>query len=166
MHLIPGLPGKTSQEFQIGHSAKITQLFANSMQTLLNWSTACYLIASNLILIWGQIRIRMDFVLADQRSEVKQLASSSSLPWFSLYILKVYGLPDKMIQAIKLLYQNTCAKVLSPDRETDEFDILAGVLQGDTLAPYLFTIVLDFIIIIIIEFLYRIIYDTPKEKCI
>ena len=33
----------------------------------------------------------------------------------------------------------------SPDGETEEFDILAGVLQGDTLAPYLFTIVLDYV---------------------
>ena len=31
-----------------------------------------------------------------------------------------------------------------PDGETDLFDILAGVLQGDTLAPYLFVIVLDY----------------------
>ena len=34
-------------------------------------------------------------------------------------------------------------EVLSPDGETDTFSILAGVLQGDTLAPYLFIIVLD-----------------------
>ena len=34
----------------------------------------------------------------------------------------------------------------TPDGETDYFDILAGVLQGDTLAPYLFIIVLDYIL--------------------
>ena len=42
------------------------------------------------------------------------------------------------------MYQNTMAKVTSPDGETDLFEILAGVLQGDTLAPYLFVIVLDY----------------------
>ena len=31
-----------------------------------------------------------------------------------------------------------------PDGETDEFEIFAGVLQGDTLAPYLFIITLDY----------------------
>ena len=31
----------------------------------------------------------------------------------------------------------------SPDGESKLFDILAGVLQGDTLAPYLFAIVID-----------------------
>jgi len=45
-------------------------------------------------------------------------------------ILKAYGLPNELIQVIKLLYQNARAKVLSPDGETDEFQILAGVLQG------------------------------------
>ena len=31
----------------------------------------------------------------------------------------------------------------SPDGDTEYFDIVAGVLQGDTLAPYLFIICLD-----------------------
>ena len=42
------------------------------------------------------------------------------------------------------MYTNTRAKVITPDGETDEFNILAGVLQGDTLAPFLFIIVLDY----------------------
>ena len=42
------------------------------------------------------------------------------------------------------MYTNTKAKVLSPDGETDLFDIVMGVLQGDTLAPFLFVIVLDY----------------------
>ena len=33
---------------------------------------------------------------------------------------------------------------MTPDGETDLFSIVAGVLQGDTLAPYLFAIVLDY----------------------
>ena len=45
---------------------------------------------------------------------------------------------------IRLMYEGTRAKVLSPDGETKLFDILAGVLQGDTLAPYLFVIVIDY----------------------
>ena len=35
-------------------------------------------------------------------------------------------------------------KGVTPDGETDEFDITAGVLQGDTFAPFLFVIVLDY----------------------
>ena len=33
----------------------------------------------------------------------------------------------------------------SPDGDTDYFDIVAGVLQGHTLAPYLFIICLDYV---------------------
>ena len=34
----------------------------------------------------------------------------------------------------------------SPDGDTDFFDIIAGVLQGDTLALYLFIIFLNYVI--------------------
>ena len=34
----------------------------------------------------------------------------------------------------------------SPDEDTEYFDIVAGVLQGDTLAPYLFIICLDYVL--------------------
>ena len=60
-------------------------------------------------------------------------------------ILEAYGIPGKIVAAIKCLYQNTKAKVMSPDGETEAFDILSGVLQGDTLAPFLFIIVLDYV---------------------
>ena len=40
---------------------------------------------------------------------------------------------------------NTRAKVLSVDGETEKFEITAGVLQGDTLAPFLFIIIVDYV---------------------
>ena len=61
-----------------------------------------------------------------------------------MQILKAYGIPDKIVNAISILYQDTIAKVLSPDGETEYFEIMAGVLQGDTLAPFLFIIALDY----------------------
>ena len=42
-----------------------------------------------------------------------------------------------------MLYKNTKVNVCSPDGDTNFFDIVAGVLQGDKLAPYLFIICLD-----------------------
>ena len=37
-------------------------------------------------------------------------------------------------------------KVCSPDGDTEYFNIVAGVLQGDTLAPYLFIICLNYVL--------------------
>ena len=42
-----------------------------------------------------------------------------------------------------MLYKNTKVKFHSPDADTDYFDIVTGVLQVDTLAPYHFIIWLD-----------------------
>ena len=60
-----------------------------------------------------------------------------------LLILKAYGIPEELVTAI--MYEDTYAKVITPDGETEKFSILVGVLQGDTLAPYLFVIVIDYI---------------------
>ena len=51
-------------------------------------------------------------------------------------ILSLYGIPTVIIDAIKILYTDTSATVLSPDGETSPFHICAGILQGDTLAPF------------------------------
>ena len=51
-----------------------------------------------------------------------------------------YGLPKENVAAIMMLYKNTKVKVRSRDGDINGFDIVAGVLQGETLAPYLFII--------------------------
>ena len=61
-------------------------------------------------------------------------------------ILLAYGIPKETVAAITILYRNTKVKVRSPDGDTEYFDIVAGVLQGDTLAPYLFIICLDYVL--------------------
>ena len=60
-------------------------------------------------------------------------------------ILRAYGIPDKLVDLIERTYTDTLAKVMTPEGLTEAFRILAGVLQGDTLAPYLFIIVVDYI---------------------
>ena len=60
--------------------------------------------------------------------------------------LLTHGLPKETVTAIMMLYRNTKVKVRSPDGDTDYFDIVAGVLQGDTLTPYLFIICLDYLL--------------------
>ena len=71
-------------------------------------------------------------------------------------ILPLYGIPLPIISAIKALYTNTSATIITPDGETNLFEIVAGVLQGDTLAPFLFILVLDYVL--------RLSLDSMQEK--
>ena len=61
-------------------------------------------------------------------------------------ILLAYGPPKETVAAIMILYRNTKVKVRSPDGDTEYFDIVEGVLQGDTLSPYLFIICLNYVL--------------------
>ena len=59
-------------------------------------------------------------------------------------ILRAYGITEQIARAIELLFICTMAKVLSMDRDTKFFELLAGVLQSYTLAPYIFTFMFDY----------------------
>ena len=61
-------------------------------------------------------------------------------------ILLAYGIPKEFVAAISILYRYTKVKVCSPDRDTEYFDIVAGVMQGDRLVPYLFIICLVYVL--------------------
>ena len=63
-----------------------------------------------------------------------------------LHILTMYGVPEKIIKAIQTMYENPSTFVATPDGPTDSFTTTTGILQGDTLAPYLFIIVVDYIL--------------------
>ena len=70
-------------------------------------------------------------------------------------ILKAFKIPEETVNAIMILYTDTKSMVRSPDGDTDFFDVISGVLQGDTLAPYLFVICLDYAL--------RKAFDSDKE---
>ena len=61
-------------------------------------------------------------------------------------ILLAYSLPKETVAAITIHDRNTKVKVRSPVRDTKYFDMVAEVLQGDTLTPYLFIICLDYVL--------------------
>ena len=79
-------------------------------------------------------------------------------------ILLTYGLPKETVAVIMMLYKNTKVKVRSPDGDTDYFNIIAGVLQGDTLAPYLFIICLDYMLRTSIDKMKNNSFKLTKEK--
>ena len=63
-----------------------------------------------------------------------------------------------------MLYRNTKVKLQSPDGYTDYFDIVAGVLQGDTLAPYLFIVCLDYMLRTFIDKINENGFKLTKER--
>ena len=56
-----------------------------------------------------------------------------------------------LVELIAEMYKGTTAKVVTADSVTEAFDILAGVPQGINLAPYLFIIVIDYIMTVTID---------------
>ena len=60
-------------------------------------------------------------------------------------ILRNMGVPDKMIKAISCLYAETKSKVLVNGQLSNELKTKTGIIQGDTLSPFLFVIVMDYI---------------------
>ena len=58
----------------------------------------------------------------------------------TMQVLLEYGLPKETVTAIMMLCKNIKAMVCSPDGNTDFFDIITGVLQGNMLTTYLFII--------------------------
>ena len=79
-------------------------------------------------------------------------------------ILLAYGIPKDIVSAIIILYRITKVKVHSPDGDTDYFDIVAGVLQGDTLAPYLFIICLDYVLRTLINKIKENSFEQTKKR--
>ena len=75
-----------------------------------------------------------------------------------------YGIPKDTVAAITILYRNTKVKVRSPDGDTEYFDIVAGVLQGDTLASYLFIICLDYVLRISIDKIRENDFELTKKR--
>ena len=68
------------------------------------------------------------------------------------------------VAAIIRLYKNTKVNVRSPDGDTGYFDILTGVLQGDTLATYLFIIFLDYVLRTCFDIMKDDVFKLTKEK--
>ena len=63
-----------------------------------------------------------------------------------LHILSMYGIPEKITAAIKRIYKNPQTFVDTADGPIDIFSTTTGILQGDTLAPYLLVIAVDYIL--------------------
>jgi hypothetical protein len=73
-----------------------------------------------------------------------------SVSWSEIEaILYAYQVPTELVQAIMSIYHGAKAGLYDSEGQLfdkNTFNLSIGVLQGDTLAPYLFVIVMDFIL--------------------
>jgi len=60
-------------------------------------------------------------------------------------ILKYYSIPDRFINIFKALYINSSCCVKTASGYTEFFEIVSGVPQGCILSPFLFIVVIDFV---------------------
>ena len=60
-------------------------------------------------------------------------------------ILKSYGIPGKVVSIIKSLYEGSECKVRHGGTESNKFTVKSGVRQGCILSPFLFLIVMDYV---------------------
>ena len=75
-----------------------------------------------------------------------------SKPFYSIHrgkieqILLAYSFTKETVTTLMMFYKNTNAIVCSPNGDTDFFNIVAGILQGEILAPYMFIVNQDYIL--------------------
>ena len=79
-------------------------------------------------------------------------------------ILLAYSLPKETVAAITILCRITKVKVRSSDGDIEYFKIVAGVLQGDTLAPYVIIIYLDYVLRTAIDKIRENSFELTKKR--
>ena len=60
-------------------------------------------------------------------------------------LLRHYGMPDKMVTIIRVLYEGFSAQVVHNGQRTQPFNMRTGVRQGCLLSPLLFLVALDWV---------------------
>ena len=60
-------------------------------------------------------------------------------------LLRHYGIPPKITELIKNTYQNMSCRIIHDGKLTEAFEIESGVRQGCLLSPFLFLLVIDWV---------------------
>ena len=61
-------------------------------------------------------------------------------------VLRHNGIPEVVVNAISVLYKNSKSAVMVYGNLYDPFDVTTGALQGDVLAPFLFVLLVDYLL--------------------
>ena len=60
-------------------------------------------------------------------------------------LLRHYGIPEKIISLIRCTYQEMSCRIAHAGQLSDSFEVKTGVCQGCLLSPFLFLLVIDWI---------------------
>ena len=60
-------------------------------------------------------------------------------------IMRHYGIPQKLVNLVKTMYEDTSCRVIHAGQLTDSFSIKTGVRQGCLLSPFLFILAIDWL---------------------
>ena len=60
-------------------------------------------------------------------------------------LMRHYGIPEKMVNLVKSLYEGTFCQVVHDGQLSDRFEVRTGVRQGCLLSPFLFIMAIDWI---------------------
>jgi len=61
-------------------------------------------------------------------------------------VLSLYGIPDKYIKVISAMYENNTAEFKVGNETSNWFRIKSGVKQGFVLSPFIWFILMDFVL--------------------
>lgn len=75
-------------------------------------------------------------------------------------MLEEYGLPKKNTKMIKLLYENYTASIVVNEELTRDIKIQSRVRQGWFLSPFIFSIIVDYVMRRVIDYRTGIIWET------
>ena len=57
--------------------------------------------------------------------------------------MRAYGIPDKLIGLVKVLYDRFTCAVIDEGEITERFPVVTGVKQGCCMSGFLFLVVID-----------------------
>ena len=59
--------------------------------------------------------------------------------------MRAYGIPDKLIELVKVLYDRSTCAVIEEGEITERFLVVTGVKQGCCMSGFLFIMVIDWV---------------------
>ena len=91
----------------------------------------------------GSTQNQIDYVLVSRQHYDFEKAFVSVHKENLWSIMKCYGIPDKLVRMVQMMYKNTECAVMDEGEESEWFNLKSGVKQGFVMSGFLLLFVLD-----------------------